>query len=91
MLEGRWKSEDTKWGMKEGIVKVVPPNAQVPKDLVALFEQKRADIVAGKFHPFSGPIKDTAGTVRVAAGKTLSEDELWTMKWYAEGVQGKQP
>ena len=90
-LEGKWKAEDTKWGMKEGIVQVVPPNAQVPKDVAALFEQKKAEILAGKFHPFSGPIKDAGGTLRVAAGKTLGEDELWTMKWYADGVLGKQP
>jgi len=90
-LEGKWKAEDTKWGMKEGIVQVVPPNAQVPKDVAALFEQKKAEILAGTFHPFSGPIKDAGGTLRVAAGKTLGEDELWTMKWYADGVLGKQP
>ena len=91
MLAGQWKSEDTKWGMKEGIVQVVAPNAEVPKDVVALFEQKKAEVLAGKLHPFTGPIKDTAGTVRVPVGKTLGEDELWTMKWYAEGVLGKQP
>lgn len=90
-LAGQWKSEDTKWGMKEGIVQVVAPNAEVPKDLVALFEQKKAAIMSGSLHPFTGPIKDTAGTMRVAAGKTLGEDELWTMKWYADGVLGKQP
>lgn len=91
MLAGKWKSEDTKWGMKEGIVQVVQPNAEVPKDVLALFEQKKAQILAGSFHPFTGPIKDTTGAVRVAAGKTLGEDELWTMKWYADGVLGKQP
>ena len=77
--------------MKEGIVQVVQPNAEVPKDVLALFEQKKAQILAGSFHPFTGPIKDTTGAVRVAAGKTLGEDELWTMKWYADGVLGKQP
>ncbi|MBL8349105.1 MAG: BMP family ABC transporter substrate-binding protein [Burkholderiaceae bacterium] len=91
VLEGTWKSEDTKWGMKEGIVQVVTPNAQVPRDLAALFEQKKAEIVAGRLHPFTGPIKDNAGTLRVAAGQTLPESELWTMKWYADGVLGKQP
>jgi len=91
VLEGRWKSEDTKWGMKEGIVQVVAPNAQVPKDLAALFEKRKADIVAGRFHPFTGPIKDSSGTLRVAEGKVLPESELWTMKWYADGVTGKQP
>lgn len=90
-LEGRWKAEDTKWGMKEGIVQVVAPNAQVPKDVAQLFEQKKAEILAGRFHPFAGPIKDATGTLKVAAGQVLAEDELWKMKWYAEGVLGKQP
>lgn len=91
MLEGRWRSEDIKWGMKEGMVQVVPPNSDVPKDVAALFEARKADIVAGRFQPFTGPIRDVAGALRVPAGKTLSESELWTMKWYAEGVLGKQP
>jgi len=69
----------------------VAPNAQVPKDLAALFEKRKADIVAGRFHPFTGPIKDSSGTLRVAEGKVLPESELWTMKWYADGVTGKQP
>jgi basic membrane protein A and related proteins len=91
MLDGKWKSEDTKWGMKEGIVQVVAPNAQVPKDVAANFEKVKAQILASKFHPFSGPVKDQSGAIRVAADKTLDEDELWKMKWYAEGVVGKQP
>jgi len=91
MLEGKWKSEDTKWGMKDGIVQVVKPNAEVPPKVAALFEKTKADIVSGKFHPFSGPITDVDGKVRVEAGKTLSEDELWQMKWYVAGIVGKQP
>ena len=91
MLDGKWKSEDTKWGMKEDIVQVVKPNAEVPPKVVAEFEKKKADIVSGKFHPFSGPIKDRAGKIQVAAGKTISEEELWKMPWYVEGILGKQP
>jgi simple sugar transport system substrate-binding protein len=91
VLDGHWKSEDTKWGLKEGMVQVVAPNSEVPKDVAALFEKKKAEILAGTFQPFTGPIKDNTGTVRVAAGQTLPEDELWKMKWYADGVLGKQP
>jgi simple sugar transport system substrate-binding protein len=90
-LDGKWKSEDTKWGMKEGMVELVKPNAEVPAKVVSEFEKKKADIVAGKFHPFTGPIRDPGGVVRVAAGKTITEDELWQMKWYVEGILGKQP
>lgn len=90
-LEGTWKPEDTKWGMKEGIVKLAAYNPVIPKDVVAQVEQKKAAIVAGSFQPFSGPILDQSGKTVVPAGKHVGEDELWTMKWYVDGIQGKQP
>jgi len=91
VLEGKWKSEDTKWGMKEGIVQLAPLNPALPKDVVALVEQRRKAIIAGTLQPFAGPINNQAGQVQVAAGKSVPESELWTMKWYVEGIQGKQP
>jgi simple sugar transport system substrate-binding protein len=77
--------------MKEGMIEVAPLNAAVPADVAKLFEEKKAAIKAGTFHPFSGPIKDQAGTVRIPAGQTITEDELWSLKWYVEGVEGKIP
>ncbi|MEC5397582.1 BMP family ABC transporter substrate-binding protein [Uliginosibacterium sp. H1] len=91
VLDGKWEQEDTKWGMKEGMIELSPLNAAVPADVAKLFNQKKADIVAGKFNPFSGEIRDNEGKVRVAAGQVLPESELWSLKWYAEGVQGKVP
>jgi basic membrane protein A and related proteins len=91
VLEGKWKSEDTKWGMKEGIVQIAPLNPALPKDVVALVEQRRKGIIDGSFIPFSGPIKDQTGKVVVAEGKAVPEQELWTMKWYVDGIVGKQP
>jgi simple sugar transport system substrate-binding protein len=90
-LAGQWKSEDTKWGMKEGIVQLAPLNPSLPRAVVAEVEKKRAEIVAGRFHPFAGPVLDQSGKPRVAAGQVLPESELWTMKWYVEGIEGKQP
>ncbi|GAA0753388.1 BMP family ABC transporter substrate-binding protein [Ideonella azotifigens] len=90
-LAGQWKSEDTKWGMKEGIVQLAPLGPSVPREAVALFEEKKAAILAGKFQPFTGPIVDQGGKQRVAAGQALAEKELWTMNWYVDGILGKQP
>ena len=91
LLEGRWKSEDTKWGMKEGIVQLAPLNPSLPKPVSDAVNARKAEIIAGRFHPFTGPIADQNGAIQVAAGKTLPEDQLWSMKWYVQGVQGKQP
>ena len=56
-----------------------------------LVAAKKADIVAGKFHPFTGPIKGNDGSTRVPAGKTLTDKEIDAINWYVEGVEGKVP
>lgn len=43
------------------------------------------------FHPFTGPIKDRKGVVRVPAGQTMSVAELNSMEWAAPGVVGPWP
>jgi basic membrane protein A len=90
-LDKTWKSEDTKWGMKEDMIRLTPLNAAVPPDVVKLFEEKRAAIQAGTFKPFGGPIKDQTGAIKIADGQDISDAELWGMKWYVEGVDGKLP
>lgn len=90
-LAGKWKAEDTKWGMKEGMIELVPLNPAIPADVVKLFETKKAEILKGSFHPFQGPLKDQQGNIKVPAGQVISDAELWGMKWYIEGVEGKLP
>ncbi len=41
-----------------------------------------------KFDPFTGPIKDRGGILRVPAGKVASVAELNSMSWVAPGVTG---
>ena len=43
------------------------------------------------YEPFLGPITDRKGTLRVAAGKTMSQQELSSMEWAAQGVVGPWP
>ncbi|MDY0744990.1 BMP family ABC transporter substrate-binding protein [Paucibacter sp. R3-3] len=90
-LAGQWKPEDTKWGMKEGIVKLAALGPSVPKEVLPQFEDRRGAIVAGKFHPFAGPIAEQGGKPRIASGQVLPEADLWQMKWYVDGIVGKQP
>jgi simple sugar transport system substrate-binding protein len=90
-LAGKWKSEDTKWGMKEGMIELSPLNAAVPPEVAKLFEEKKAAISAGTFHPFSGPLKLQDASIKVPEGQLISDDELWGMKFYVEGVEGKIP
>ena len=70
--DGTWKSESIWWGMKEELVQLAPISDKVPADVKALVEEKAAAIKAGTLHPFAGPIKDQAGTVRLPPAATLT-------------------
>lgn len=43
------------------------------------------------FDPFTGPIKDQEGKIRIEAGRRGTHDELWTMNWFVDNVVGKIP
>lgn len=87
VLEERWTSSDTWHGIKEGLVVMSPYNAAVPEPVRAAADAVRDGIVAGTLHPFTGPIRDQKGEVRIAAGATASDEMMAKMDWYVEGVQ----
>jgi simple sugar transport system substrate-binding protein len=90
-IDGKWKSGSTWGGIKDGFIKLAPFNAAVPKDVQDQVRKVEADIAAGKFHPFTGPVKDNEGKERLAAGKVIDDGTLNKMDYYVEGVQGKLP
>jgi simple sugar transport system substrate-binding protein len=90
-MAGKWKPGNVWGGLKEGMIKMGPFSSAVPKDVQDLVGKTAADIAAGKFHPFTGPMKDNDGKERLAAGKVITDDVLQKMDYYVEGVQGKLP
>ncbi|MBU2631570.1 MAG: BMP family ABC transporter substrate-binding protein [Proteobacteria bacterium] len=91
VLDGAWKSTAVWGGIKDGMIKLAPINKKVPADVVALVEATTKSIADGSFHPFSGPVKKQDGTLVVAAGKQLTDDDLLGMNYYVEGVLGSMP
>lgn len=90
-LAGTWKPGNVWGGIKDGMIKLAPLNPVVPKDVADMVTALTNDIVSGKLHPFSGPIKDNTGKEQLAAGKVMDDDALAKMSFYVEGVQGKLP
>ena len=43
------------------------------------------------FDPFTGPIYDQEGKLRVKPGERLGHDALWTMDWFVDNVVGTIP
>lgn len=91
VLDKSWTSRDVWGGIASGMVSLAPMNPIVPKDVVALVKQKEEAIRNASFHPFQGPVKDQDGKIRIAAGTTISDNDLLKMQWYVLGVQGKLP
>ena len=90
VLDGTWASGATWAGLKDGMVRVGPLAADVPAPVVDLLRTREAELVAGRLHPFAGPLRDNEGTTRLAAG-TLSDEALDRMDWLVEGVAGRLP
>jgi simple sugar transport system substrate-binding protein len=90
VLDGRWQARPVWGGLKDGYLALAPLAADVPAGTAALVQQRQREIVAGRFHPFTGRLVDQAGTVRQPAG-TLGDDAIATMDWFVQGVSGSLP
>ncbi|MDR7426092.1 MAG: BMP family ABC transporter substrate-binding protein [Armatimonadota bacterium] len=80
------------WAPKLQAVKVSTPEFGTISvyDLVMrrLAQMSRTPVA---FDPFTGPIRDRKGVLRVPAGKTMTVLELTTMEWAAPGIVGPWP
>jgi len=91
-LAGDWKPTARWRGLgPDGFVKMTTQNSALPKEVLDMMAEKEKAIVAGKFHPFTGPIKDQSGKVRVASGAPIPDAELRGIDWLVEGAQGTLP
>jgi basic membrane protein A len=88
---GTWKPNSVWGGYKEGMVALAPLNKSIPADLRGKISVLEADLTAGRFHPFTGPVIDQNGKVIVAAGEVMTDDQLNQMNYYLQGVVSKIP
>jgi simple sugar transport system substrate-binding protein len=91
VMDKTWKSEDFWGGMKEGLIVIPSFGPAVPAEVATEAKAIMASIADGSFNPFTGPIKDQAGEIKVAAGSVMAIGDLAGMNWYVEGVDGTIP
>ena len=89
--DGKWKSEDIWWGLKEGLVDLAPFGKDVPDDVKALVESEKQKILSGEWDVFYGPLNDQNGELKVPEGSKLSDEEMLSLTWYVEGISGEMP
>ena len=94
IADGTWESNDYWGGWKDGVVGLAPFGEMVPADVKTMAEEEIAKFKSGEetiFTIFTGPIKDNAGEEKVAAGVAMTAEELLSMMWLVEGVEGEIP
>lgn len=89
--EGTWKSEQIWWSMKEGMVDLSPFGKNVTEETKKIVAAEKARILSEKWDVFTGPIKAQDGSVKIPAGKSLDDNEMLSMSWFVEGVDGTIP
>jgi hypothetical protein len=67
---------------------IAPFGSAVPADVRTLVTASGDKIEKG-FNPFTGPVTDNTGAVKIPAGESWGGDKMGNFNWYAEGVIGK--
>jgi simple sugar transport system substrate-binding protein len=73
------------------MVDVVGINSAVPAATVAQVNKLKGEMTAGSFNVFAGPVKAQDGSIKVPAGRNMSDEELNSINWFIEGVNGTVP
>ena len=91
VLDGKWATGQTWWGVKEGAIDLVSLAADVPEDAKAKLEEVRSGLKAGTYNIWKGPISDNTGKEVLAEGSMADDKFLGGINWYVKGVEGKVP
>ena len=91
IIDGTWESRAYWEGLDKGMVSLDKLSANCAPGTQELVDAAQAKIMSGEIKLFTGPIKDQNGEVKVAEGKTMTDDEIWNMDWFINGVIGTVP
>ena len=72
----------------------IPIAEFVPEEIRTTAEEEIARFKSGEetiYTIFTGPIADQAGEIRVPEGQSMTDEELLSMNWFVEGVEGEIP
>src|SRR5262245_39515726 len=71
VMDGTFNSENILGSLNDDLLVMAPFGPAVPADTAGLVSARRAELAAGKAHPFTGPLKDNTGVERVKAGEVF--------------------
>lgn len=77
-------------GLDSGIIDIILSDS-LPKPSYRLVELLKKAIEDNRVSPFEGELRAQDGSLKGAAGKTLTNAEIMSMDWLAENVDGALP
>lgn len=88
VINKTWKPIFVRCKMSDGCMTLAPFGPKVPQTVQDQVKQTLTDLDSGKIVVFQGPLTDQTGAVKVAAGATLSENDMGSLDWFVQGVVG---
>ncbi len=91
MLEGKWATGGSWWGVKEGAIDMVSIAADVPDDTKKRIDEIKEGLKAGTYSIWKGPIMGQDGKEILAKDAVGDDKFLSGVNFYVKGVEGKIP
>ena len=86
---GVYRSSVKLAGIEAGWAKLAPFGGSVPDETRRLVLDTVEGLRDGSISPFTGPIYDQDGGVRIAEGETATDESLQSIDWLVQGVVGR--
>jgi basic membrane protein A len=90
VADGTWESQDTWWGLDEGMVKMAKYQNMSPETKYEAIKLQN-DLTSGAVHSFEGPIYNQLGELVVPAGAVADDGMLAGMSFYVQGIDDELP
>lgn len=91
VMDGNWASGDYWGGISDDVIKIASISGRLSEEQRSKVDGLIKAIGSGELHPFTGPLKDQSGEMRVAEGTHMSQEDLAKMNWYVEGITATIP
>jgi basic membrane lipoprotein Med (substrate-binding protein (PBP1-ABC) superfamily) len=78
------------WGIDTGVVDIFYSKELLPAETQKLVNLMKKMIMNNVYSPFTGPIYDKAGNLRIDNEETASYEQILSMDWFVENVEELQ-
>lgn len=75
------------WGMESGVVDIFYSKELVPIGTQKLVKIMKNMIINKYYHPFTGPIYDQEGSIRIQKDEVASHKQILKMNWFVDNVK----